>query len=77
MKNEPVVVAITLAVLTGGAGAADALATNHTTAGICLAVGTGLTAAAGVIARSLVTPVAKLAAKARPGAPKVSESQRY
>ncbi len=48
MKGEPILVLLLPAVLVEAGGAADALATNHTTAGVFLAVGTFLT---GVAAR--------------------------
>ena len=59
MKGEPILVLLLPAVLVEAGGAADALATNHTTAGVFLAVGTFLTGVGGALARSLVTPLTK------------------
>jgi hypothetical protein len=58
VPNEPVLITIILAVLTGVGAAANLLATDHTTAGIAAAVGTAITAALGFYARSKVTPLA-------------------
>lgn len=58
MPNEPVLITVILAVLTGAGAAANLLATDHTTAGIAAAVGTAITAALGFYARNKVTPLA-------------------
>jgi hypothetical protein len=62
MKSEPVLLLVLVAVLTQLGGALVLLSADHTTAGLLVAGGTFLTGVGGVLARSLVTPVAKDAA---------------
>jgi hypothetical protein len=56
MSSEPVLVLVSVAVLTQAGGALTLLASDHTTAGLLVAAGTFLTGVGGVLARSLVTP---------------------
>jgi hypothetical protein len=57
MQSEPVLAVVLVAVLTEAGGAVSLLASDHTTAGVLVAVGTFLTGVGGAVARSLVSPV--------------------
>lgn len=59
MNKQPVLLAIIVALLTEAGATATLLAQDHTTAGIIVAVGGILTAIAGAIARTMVTPLAE------------------
>jgi hypothetical protein len=57
MQSEPVLMVVLVAMLTEAGGAVSLLASDHTTAGVLVAVGTFLTGVGGAVARSLVSPV--------------------
>lgn len=58
MKSEPVLMLVLVAVLTEAGGAVALLAADQTTIGALVAVATFLTGVGGVLARSLVSPIA-------------------